>query len=333
MAMRMIGILFTICVFCIFSEGCPVAATEGQSSGSAYVWNKVVDKATFPQGYNYPVFVFGSWMVAMNSGAWLSTDGKKWIKTELPDIGLNPGYQKYIQFKGAVYALGAMKGNYLDMKLSSRISRTSDFRSWETVAERSNLPARVFYGAAVFGGKIWLVGGFDGHRYYNDVWSSTDAVNWTRVTDRAAWSERNTKIVVFNNRLWLLGGDVIDGETDPNSNADKEIWSSRNGIEWTRVETNSPGKWAGTPVVFDDKLWLIGANRNDGDFSNALWVTSDGVKWAQRSAPWTPRGGVAVWAFDGRLYMTGGKYSETVGGEIRFIYSNDVWAMSRKRDK
>jgi len=123
---------------------------------------------------------------------------------------------------------------------------------------------------------------------------------------------------------------VIDGQRDPHPGSDNELWSSANGIEWSEMKTHLPGKWAGTPVVFDGKLWMIGANRNNGSFSNALWVSDDGINWITRSAPWSPRGGVAVWQFGGKLYMTGGKFSETVGGEIKFVYSNDVWAMSKK---
>lgn len=295
-----------------------------------YVWSEITGKASYPPGYNYSVFVFGNWMVAMNKGAWLSTDGEKWVKTDLPDSGLNSAYQKYVQFHGAIYALGTMTGNYENLNLTTKIARTRDFRTWNTVAVRSNLPKRVFYGSAVFGDKIWIVGGYDGRNYYNDVWNSSDGVHWNRVAESTAWSARGTKLIVFKNKLWIIGGGVIDGQRNPNPGSDTEMWSSTNGIKWTKVETNSPGKWAGTPVVFDDKLWLVGANRNDGNFSNALWVSDDGINWRKQSTPWSPRGGVAVWEFGGKLYMTGGKFSYTAGGEIKFVYCNDVWAMIRK---
>ncbi|MEO7660668.1 MAG: hypothetical protein ABIV48_13720, partial [Pyrinomonadaceae bacterium] len=98
---------------------------------------------------------------------------------------------------------------------------------------------------------------------------------------------------------------------------------------WTQVKMKTELGGGGTPVVFDNKLWFVGANRNDGIFGNAVLVSDDGVAWQAQSAPWSPRGAVAVWVFDDKLYMTGGKFSETVNGEIKFIYSNDVWAMSR----
>lgn len=52
---------------------------------------------------------------------------------------------------------------------------------------------------------------------------------------------------------------------------------------------------------------------------------------AEDSAPWSPRGAPAVWVFDNKLFMAGGKYSVVENGTQRFIYRNDVWSMSRRR--
>jgi hypothetical protein len=311
--------------FCSIAAGCLPRSDE-------YVWSQVTAKAGFPEGYNYPVFVLNGEMFALNQGGWLSKDGENWTKTDLPESGLNSAYQKFVQFNGAIYALGAMRGNYLDFTLSTKILRTRDGKAWETLAERSNLPERVFYGAVAFKDKIWLIGGFDGRRYYNDVWNSADGINWTRAAEKTAWSERNpTRIIVFKDRLWLIGGGVIDGEKTNNPNAGKEVWSSADGINWTEVKVNSPGGLGGSPVVFDERIWLVGANRGDGNFDNAVLVSDDGANWRARSAPWSPRGGTVVWVAGDKLFLTGGKYSYREKGEIRFVYSSDVWAMRKKR--
>jgi hypothetical protein len=304
------------------------------SKPGEYVWSEVTKNAAFPPGYGYPVFVMNGEMRALTgSGGWVSKDGKNWTQTNLPNIGLNSAYQDFVYFKDAIYALGTMQGNYLNMKLTSKISRTRDFNSWETVAEKSNLPERVFYGATVFKDKIWLVGGYDGKNYYNDVWNSSDGVNWTRVAEKTAWTPRNAGIFVFKDRLWLFGGGVIDGEKTDNPNSGREVWTSADGVNWTEVKINPARPPSGTPVVFDNKLWFIGGNRNDGNFDSALFVSEDGINWQSQSAPWTPRGAVAVWIFENKLFMTGGKYSyKEPNGEIKFVYSNDVWAMSRKTE-
>ena len=287
--------------------------------------------AGFPGGYNFPVFVVGHSMWAFHGqGHWSSSDGKRWTQSTLPLSGLNSAYQKYVQLGDAVYSLGTMRGNYLSMQLTSRIARTRNFTTWETVAETSNLPRRVFYGAVVMQNRIWLLGGWDGTRYYNDVWTSTDAVHWTRVVEHAPWSARNTTaVVVFRNTIWIIGGGVIDGEREINPNASREVWSSPDGVQWTKTPERAGPALNGTPVVFDDRLWLVGSNRN-GAFDSAVWSTSDGEHWQSESAPWSARGAPAPWVFDNQLYITGGKYSETRNGQIEFLYRDDVWRMSKR---
>ena len=329
--MGRIGIVATILFASIAATAC-AGAKVSASKGKSYVWSNVTEKAQFPEGYNYPVFVMDGELRAINNGGWVSKDGKNWTKTALPESGLNSAYQKYVQFKDAIYALGTMEGNYLNMKLTSRISRTKDFKTWDVWAEKSNLPNRVFYGATVFKDKIWLFGGWDGKKYYNDAWSSVDGVSWERVAEKTAWSPRTPSVVtVFNNEIWLMGGGVIDGEKEENPNSEKEIWSSGDGLTWKRVDAHLKRKWRGAPVVFDNKLWLAGTNRG-GTFASAVWVSDDGKTWQELSAPWSPRGGVAVWVFGGKLFLTGGKSSHTENGEIKFVYSNDVWAMEPKSE-
>ena len=307
----------------------------GASSGAAspapdYRWAQLSAAAPYDGAYNFPVFVVRDQMWAFHPrGHWRSNDGKNWTQTALASSGLNAGYQKYVAFHDAVYALGTMTGNYLDLQLSSKIARTRDLGTWEVVAETSNLPRRVFYGALVHDGAIWLMGGFDGTHYFNDVWTSTDAVHWTRVVEHAPWSPRDVDMAVaFKGRIWVIGGGVIDGQPETNPNSKREVWSSPDGTRWTREPDRSGSAWGGSPVVFDEKLWLIASNRNS-TFAPSLVVTDDGRTWREESAPWSARGAPAVWVFRDRLFMTGGKYSVMENGQPQFIYRNDVWTMSR----
>lgn len=319
-------------IICLCSTVLGCSVNKIASAKNVYVWENVAKSAQFPQNYNFPVFIVNDEMFAINQGGWISKDGKNWTKTMLSESGLNSAYQEYVQFGGAVYALGAMSGNYLDFKISTKILRTKDGKTWETVAEKSNLPVRIFYSAVVFKNKIWLFGGFDGKKYHNDVWSSDDGVNWTRAAEKTSWSPRNVgTTIVFKDKLWIFGGGVIDGDQVNNPDSNREVWSSEDGINW-KLEAKRETERGGSPIVFDGKLWMIGANRNDGSFGNAVLVSDDGINWQAQSAPWSPRGGSVVWVFDNKLFMTGGKYSFTENGEIKFVYSNDVWALSRKTE-
>ncbi len=307
------------------------AAPAAAQPRAEYAWTKVIDAAPYRGSYNFPMFVVRGqmWAFMSEAGNWRSEDAKRWTKSVLPPSGLNSAYQKYVQFNNAVYALGTMTGNYLDLRLTSRIMRTTDFARWDVVAAESNLPKRVLYGAVVHGGKIWLMGGYDGAKYYDDVWSSPDAVRWTRVVEHAGWSPRNVDMAVsFKNRLWIIGGGVIDGERDPYPNSKRETWSSDDGVRWSRAPDRSGPAWGGMPAVFDGRIWLVGANRNS-TFAPSSLVSEDGITWRDVNAPWSPRGSPAVWVVGDKLYMTGGKYSVQVNGHPQFSYRNDVWYMSR----
>ena len=81
---RIRAILATI----IFSASVSTCSkTPAVSNG--YAWHNVTTAASYPTGYNYPVFVMNGEMLALNNGAWVSKDGKNWTRTALPDSGLN----------------------------------------------------------------------------------------------------------------------------------------------------------------------------------------------------------------------------------------------------
>lgn len=311
--------ILAIFIFSISALGCFNIEAELQN----YSWQNVTAKADYPTGYNYPVYVVNGKMLALNNGGWFSDDGKNWTKSELPKSKLNSAFQKFVQFKEAIYALGTMQGNIEKMTLSSRITRTRDGKTWETVAEKSNLPTRVFYGATVFQNKIWIFGGIFENQEFDDVWNSSDAVHWQKASDKMPWGKRqNLKAIVFKNKLFVIG--------------DNDVWSSADGTNW-QLETskiaNNPVFVSGYSVaVWDDKIWLVGINRN-GTFQSGALYSADGKNWHEMKTPWTPRGAVAVWVFDDKLFMTGGKYSFVERGETKFVYSNDVWALEKVKGK
>ena len=272
-------------------------------------WTKVTEHAPFPGSYNFPLFNIRNKLWAFHSqGNWYSEDGKSWTKAELPALGLRTGFQQYVQLNDAIYALGTSEGDYLHLSIGSRIAKTSsDLKRWKIIAEQSGLPGRVFYGAIVFDRKIWLVGGFDGKNYYNDVWNSSDGVKWRRVAETSPWGARsNPSAIVFQNKIWLIGGGIINGQVF------NDVWYTEDGINWKQATDKMGARpiFGGSAIVFDSKIWLVGVNRNDG-FQNAVLVSSDGVNWTEQTAPWTPRGGVATCVYEGKLFMTGGKYSVT----------------------
>ena len=62
---------------------------------------------------------------------------------------------------------------------------------------------------------MWVMGGLvSGSVGKNDVWSSTDGVNWTEVLadGDAPWLARFThQAVVYDGKMWVMGGQIGSG--------------------------------------------------------------------------------------------------------------------------
>ena len=81
-------------------------------------------------------------------------------------------------------------------------------------------------------------------------------LDWVKVTDRAGWQPRDSGgEVVYNGRLWLLGGWFDSFSPPP-----RDVWSSPDGRTWDLVTREAPWKHSDLPmtVVFHDRMWLLG---------------------------------------------------------------------------
>ena len=299
----------------------PAAAQTSEQLG--YKWERLTEHAAFPEGYNFPVIVApGGRFMALFQGAWESSDGATWSRSALPSSGMNSAFMKYVVHDGAIFALGKHSGEGFSITVDPVIQRTRDYQTWEQLGRSSTMPKRFFFGAASFKGWIWIVGGRAGFFQDAGLWRSRDAMTWEKVRSTPFGARDRPQVIVFKDRLWIIGGGGRGA-----------VWSSTDGTDW-REETRSlsnPESFGYSAVVFDDRLWLVGANRSGG-FSNEMLMSEDGRRWTPVSAPWSPRGAVATWSDGEALYLTGGKYSRPrPGGGQEFIYSNDVWRMTRQR--
>ena len=96
--------------------------------------------------------------------------------------------------------------------------------------------------------------------YFNDVWRSSDGVDWELMTESAPWEPRaGAATVVSGDRLFLLGGE--DGFTcTPLPDCDapyfNDVWSTVDGADWEAVV-------AGCGVVAAPRARLRAARRSD----------------------------------------------------------------------
>jgi hypothetical protein len=138
---------------------------------------------------------------------------------------------------------------------------------------------------------------------------------WTRIRGWGAGSFQETwregqvplaikPLVGLEGKLWMIGG--------------RGVWSSRDGIQWTRNTTRLPwGDRYGAEASFHrGRLWLTGGEENRV-LRNDVYQSRDGVQWQQVPAPpWSARRGHTLTVFNNRLLIIGGSGSRSL---------NDVW--------
>lgn len=182
-------------------------------------------------------------------------------------------------------------------------------------------------GPLTFNGKLWQLGGWNPIMQPDtdsEIWSSPDGVNWTFETV-APWERRHDAgYAVFNNRMWVVGGDKNTGHYQ------NDVWSSADGVNWQLMTNDVP--WANRAtqyvLVFNDRLWLMGGQQifepaGEEVAYNDVYSSVDGVNWVLETphAAWSPRGIIMNnVVFQGRMWVIGGGTYD-----IR-TFNNDVWS-------
>ncbi|WP_367275380.1 hypothetical protein [uncultured Microbulbifer sp.] len=186
-------------------------------------------------------------------------------------------------------------------------------------------------GAAMisFNGKLFVIGGQDNSAgesgndtySYNDIWSSVDGVSWELEAENAGFSARAFhQIVEFQGSLYLIGGEESLG-TGGASWWHRDVWKSDDGIAWTKVVEEGPFNTEGQSIVFDNKIWVIGDSAFSGE--SKVYSSTDGVAWDLEltESPFGSREQMAVFAWQGKLFVTGG-----MGSTGSDDLLNDVWS-------
>ncbi len=182
----------------------------------------------------------------------------------------------------------------------------------------------------VFRDKIWLIGGL-GDEIKNDIWVSSDGINWELVTSSTPWGNRITAFTVFQDKIWIFGG------ADVNNNLYDDVWVSEDGINWTKVLENAPWRKRFTSVTtFDNKIYLLGGVEftenldNPFVFKNDVWYSLDGIDWTlvTSSAPWSERYLHSAFVFDNKIWITGRQDNSDFQNNVWYSSDGINWTMA-----
>jgi hypothetical protein len=217
--------------------------------------------------------------------AWSSSDGAHWTQvTNALPWGQRVLFYTLV-FNDKIWVMGGQTlvldtcpGYPQTETFYNDIWNSSDGRDWTQVTPLGAIwsPRGVICGAVVFQGKMWVIGGGtygSPQSLYNDVWSSPDGVNWTRVLASAPWQGRiYHDIIVYDNRMWVIGGHQANG-----GNNLSDVWSSPDGVNWSEVP-NTPwlARHAESTAVFNGAIFLTGGTTDLTGSQDDVWELDRG---------------------------------------------------------
>jgi len=142
---------------------------------------------------------------------WSSTDGANWTQ-EVAQAPWTPRrYSSLVEFKGKMFLLGGLDAGNNGL---NDVWSSTDGITWTQEVASAPWVGRGQHQTVVYNNKLWVMGGTIPHYppstsvHLNDVWSSSDGVNWTQEAD-ASWAARELfSSVVSNSNIWVMGGAV-----------------------------------------------------------------------------------------------------------------------------
>jgi hypothetical protein len=281
------------------------------------------------------MWIMGGWFDSFQEpprDVWSSADGVMWERVTEQAPWKHSDLPTTLVFKDRMWMMGGWhNGRLPGASASNEVWSSRDGAVWELATDSAGWSPRLGAAGVVFKGKMWILGGVE--RYYDgmdrdlrsDVWHSTDGKHWKLATAQAPWTPRAYHAAVaFGNKLWIFGG----GNYVPRYEGHNDVWSSPDGVTWTRVTEHAP--WPAriwfSGAGYRNRIWMLGGWSNHPFRNwNDVWHTTDGSHWKELKtvAVWPERHEHSAYVFRERLWVTGGNVPPLV---------NDVWSLELPRE-
>jgi hypothetical protein len=229
-------------------------------------------------------------------------------------------FENVLSFDGKLWIFGCRQENFPREEVRS----SADGAHWTKVNNNAGFSYWGWDAVAhtiVFNGKMMLFRS-------RDITVSADGKKWTKLADEPFAPRVNYGAAVFDNKIWIFGGlnNVLgNGVTRDPPIVLKDIWSSSDGIHWTRLSTEIPFTVAAPScAVSKCKLWLLGGEWTWADREKKLWSSGDGIHWdcVNAELPFTTDFNTILLSWNDELFLT-----KNPNGEPPF-HLEDYWTSS-----
>ena len=281
--------------------------------------------------FDSKLWLLGGWFNSMGplfpNDVWNSPDGVHWNLVSPAAPWVHADLPTSLVHDNKMWIMGGwFNGRLPGASASNQVWSSSDGAKWNQATASAAWPPRLGAGGVAFKDKMWILGGV--RQYFfgtkqdllHDVWSSADGSHWELATRDAPWAPRAYHAALaFNNKLWVMGG----GNYLPDYLGYNDVWSSSDGVDWTKVTEKAP--WSAriwfSAVVYKNRMWVLGGWSNQPSKNwNDVWYSSDGEKWKElkTEAVWSPRHEHSAYVFDNKIWIAAGN---------SWPCTNDVWQL------
>ncbi len=200
-----------------------IATNDVWYSSDGTNWTCATNSALFSGRQEHASLVYNNskmWVLGgkdsgsvVQSDSWYSSDGTNWTQaTYSTSFGPRLDHTA-LEFNGKMWVIAGFN-NLGSPYITNDVFYSSDGANWTSATNHASFPARVFHSSVVFNNKMWVIAGdfaTDRSLITNDVWYSSNGTNWVQATNGAAFPPRQFgSSVVFNNTIWIIGGEDKD---------------------------------------------------------------------------------------------------------------------------
>lgn len=267
------------------------------SSDDGNTWSLVKENTEPPVGFTpseeHQAVVFRNEIWVLNGNrntTHKSSDGISWETVPFSGaVSDGTHYGPRNQFQAVVlydrlYLIGGLASGIPQKDVWSTNGITDGEGKIEWVLETDNpgFDARYGHQAVVFKDKIILTGGLSGLDRMNDIWSTTNGVNWALVSADGPFSERTEHVMEVQSdgdALWLFGGNGIDPNNGISIDSLNDAWVTDDGETWLELEPHNSndtgsGDFKGRQefdcIAIDGEIIIYGG-KNGTTLLNDIW--------------------------------------------------------------